>query len=65
VTSPLEVLAIRRLDKPGRVPAFVDVRLGGVTIKGCKVVQQPGQGAWLGMPSVRTDRAWQNVVELF
>jgi DNA-binding cell septation regulator SpoVG len=40
------------------------LRLGGVTIKGAKVIQQAGQKAWVAMPSVKTDGAWQNVVEL-
>jgi DNA-binding cell septation regulator SpoVG len=62
--SAIEVLAIRRLDGTTTVKAFVDLRLGGVTLKGCKIVQQDGQKAWLAMPSVKTERAWQNVVEL-
>ena len=62
--SALEVIAIRRLDGKSTVKAFVDLRLGGVTIKGAKIIQQDGRAAWLGMPAVKTERAWQNVVEL-
>jgi DNA-binding cell septation regulator SpoVG len=64
MSAAIEVLAIRRLDGKGSVKAFVDLRLGGVTIMGAKIVQQPDQRAWLAMPSVKTERAWQNVVEL-
>jgi DNA-binding cell septation regulator SpoVG len=64
MTAAIEVLAIRKLDGKSTVKAFVDLRLGGVTIKGAKIVQQDGQRAWLAMPSVKTERAWQNVVEL-
>jgi DNA-binding cell septation regulator SpoVG len=64
MTAPIEVLAIRKLDGSTTVKAFVDLRLGGVTLKGCKIVQQEGQKAWLAMPSIKTERAWQNVVEL-
>lgn len=38
----------------GNVKAFCSVRIGGVVIKECKIVQQPGQTAWLSMP----DRQW-------
>ena len=64
MTAPIEVLAIRKLDGASSVKAFVDIRLGGVTLKGCKVVQQEGQKAWLATPSVKTNHGWQNVVEL-
>ena len=65
MTAPIEVLAIRRLDRPGTVKAFVDLKLGGVTIKGAKIVQQDGQAAWLAMPSTKTERGnWLSVVEL-
>ena len=46
------------------VKAFVDIQLGGVTIKGCKIVQQNGQRAWLATPSIKLEHGYQNVVEL-
>jgi hypothetical protein len=46
------------------VKAFVDVQLGGVKIMGAKIVQQPDKRAWVAMPSVKSERAWNNVVEL-
>jgi DNA-binding cell septation regulator SpoVG len=64
VSAPIEVLALRRLDGKNTVKAFCDVRIGGVTLKGCKIVQQDGQKAWLAMPSVKTTHGWQNVAEL-
>ncbi len=64
MTAAIEVLAIRHLDGKSAVKAFVDLRLGGVVIKGAKIVQQAGQQPWLAMPAVKTDRAWLNVVEL-
>ena len=60
----IEVLAIRRLDGKSSVKAFCDVRLGGVVLKGCKVIQQDGQRPWLALPSIKTEHGWQNVVEL-
>jgi DNA-binding cell septation regulator SpoVG len=60
----IEVLAIRRLDGRSTVKAFVDVRIGGIILKGCKIVEQNGQKPWLATPSVKTGHGWQNVVEL-
>jgi DNA-binding cell septation regulator SpoVG len=64
VTAPITILAIRKLAGNSTVKAFVDLQIGGVTIKGAKIVQQDGQKAWLAMPSIKTERDWQNVVEL-
>jgi DNA-binding cell septation regulator SpoVG len=65
MSAGIEVLAIRRLDGQSSVKAFVDLRLGGVTIKGAKIVQQAGQKTvWLAIPSIKTERAWLNVIEL-
>jgi DNA-binding cell septation regulator SpoVG len=64
MSAPIEVLAIRRLDGKSNVKAFVDLRLGGITLKGCKIVQQDGQKAWLAMPAVKSDHGWNNVIEL-
>jgi DNA-binding cell septation regulator SpoVG len=64
MAAAIEVIAIRRLDGKSTVKAFIDVKIGGITLKGCKIVQQPEQRAWLAMPSVKTDHGWQNVVEI-
>jgi hypothetical protein len=64
MSAGIEVLAIRRPGGQSSVKAFVDIRLGGVTIKGAKIVQQDGQKPWLAMPAIKTERAWLNVVEL-
>jgi hypothetical protein len=62
--APIGVLAIRSLKGSGTVEAFVDLLLGGVSLKGCKTVQQDGPRAWLAIPSVKLERGWQNVVEI-
>ena len=62
--SAISVLAIRKLDGNSAVKAFVDVQLGGVTLRGCKIVQQTGARPWVALPSVKNDRGWQNVVEV-
>ena len=65
----VELLDVRPVAGADNVKAFVTVRIGGVTIHGAKVVQQPGQAAWLAMPDRSyTDaggkRKWSAVVEL-
>lgn len=62
--APIEVLAIRRLDGKSAVKAFVDVRVGGLVLKGGKIVCQEGQRPWYATPSVKTDHGWQQVVEI-
>jgi DNA-binding cell septation regulator SpoVG len=64
MSAAIEVLAIRALDGKSNVKAFVDIKLGAITNRGCKIVQQPDRKAWLAMPSIKTDRAWNNVVEI-
>jgi hypothetical protein len=56
VTAAIEVLAIRPLDGKGTVKAFVDVRLGGVTIKGRKIVSSRASAP--GASAVSTSRSW-------
>jgi hypothetical protein len=49
IQTPTEVLKIAPTTA-GTVKAFVYIRVGAVTIKGAKIMQQPGQAAWLAMP---------------
>jgi DNA-binding cell septation regulator SpoVG len=64
MSAAIQVLAMRALDGTSTVKAFCDIRLGGVTLKGCKIVQQDAQKAWVATPSVKRDRRWNNVVEI-
>lgn len=69
--SDIELLDLRPVTSGGNVRAFVSIRLGGVTIHTCKIVQQPGQTAWLAMPdrpytdaSGKQKQNWTAIVEL-
>lgn len=64
MSAAIEVVAIRKYDGTGSLKAFVDIRLGGITLKGCKIVQQDDKAAWVAMPSTKTEHGWQNVVEV-
>ena len=49
-TAKLSVSAIHPVSS-GNVKAFVSVKIGdALTIHGCKVVQQPGQRAYVALP---------------
>ena len=47
MTAPIEILAIRRPD--GGVKPFVEVRFGCIVIHDRRVIQQPGQKAWVAL----------------
>ena len=46
----VEVVSIKPLAVTGPLRAFASVRLGGVIIHDCRIVQQPGQKAWVSLP---------------
>jgi DNA-binding cell septation regulator SpoVG len=69
--TPIEVLELRRLAGDRNLKAFAKVRLGAVVIHGIKVVQQPGQKAWIALPQTPgrqkadgTGAGWFPVVEI-
>jgi DNA-binding cell septation regulator SpoVG len=64
MSAAVTVLAIRHLDGKSSVKAFIDLQVGGLVLKGCKVVQQDGQKAWLAMPATKLTHGWANVVEI-
>jgi hypothetical protein len=64
MSAPISVEALRPVADKGSVKAFVDLRIGGITIKGTKIIRQDGQRPWLGMPGIKLDHGWQNIVEL-
>lgn len=51
----IEVLELR-LSHTGNVKAFCRVRIGALVLSGFKVVQQPGQRAWVSIPQLRDDK---------
>jgi DNA-binding cell septation regulator SpoVG len=47
----VEVLDITPSTNAGNIRAFVSIKIGEVTIHGCKVVHQDGQRPWVALPS--------------
>jgi DNA-binding cell septation regulator SpoVG len=69
--KPVEVLEVRRLSGDGNLRAFAKVRIGCLVIHGCRVIQQPGQRAWVALPQVParakadgSGAGWYPVVEV-
>ena len=43
------------VNKDGSLRAFVDLAINKIEVKGCRIIQQDGQQAWLSMPQT----SWQ------
>lgn len=54
-TKNIEVLELS-VSHAGNVKAFCRVRVGALVLSGFKVVQQPGQRAWVSIPQLRDDK---------
>jgi DNA-binding cell septation regulator SpoVG len=46
----IEVLSIKPLANEGPLRAFASVRLGGVLIHDCRIIQQSGRHPWVSLP---------------
>jgi DNA-binding cell septation regulator SpoVG len=67
--SVVEVVALKPLNNKGNLRAFASVRLGGVVINNCRIIQQLGQRAWVSLPQQEYttragERRYAPVVEL-
>lgn len=57
--AAIEVLELKSVSSPraSSVKAIVALRVGAVTINGCRIIHQPGAEPWLALPTVPwTDR---------
>jgi DNA-binding cell septation regulator SpoVG len=68
IARKIEVIAISPLANAGNLKAVVSVRLGGVIIHDCKIIQQPNQHAWVSLPQREYqqdgERKYKAVVEM-
>lgn len=69
LSQKIEVIKINPVNGGGNLRAFVDIRLtDGTVIRGLRIVQQPGQKAWVSPPQRdwkddEGKRKWAPVVE--
>lgn len=63
----IEIVKWKRLSSGGALKAFASVRLGAMTLHDFRVIQQPGQEAWVSPPqkevTVKGERKWYPLVE--
>ena len=63
--TPMEVLSIHAVAGAGNLRGLVTVRLGALVIHGWRVVQQPGQRAYVSVPQQQNrDGRWFPLVEV-
>jgi len=64
----IEIVALKPLTNKGNLKAFASIRLGGVIIHDCRILQQPNQRPWVSLPQREFERDGQKkysaVVEL-
>ncbi len=60
--SRIEVLELHPVNQ-GSIRAYVRIKVGAFAISGCKVIQQPGQRAWVKLPDQQSlDGRWFPIV---
>ena len=56
---PVTVIKVTPVPTPGNLRALVDISIGPLLIHSCRIVQQPGQAAWVSMPQTQSaDGRW-------
>jgi len=64
-THPVHVIECRPISGAGNLKAMATVQIGtSIVIRGVRVVQQPGQRAWVSMPAQKNGEKWFTVVEI-
>ena len=51
----VSVVRLTPTPRAGNLRALATVKIGPLVIHGCRVVQQPGQSAWVSMPTRQDD----------
>ena len=71
MAAAISVVAIRHVRGNGTLKALVDVQIGCLLIRGCRILQQPDREPWLALPQVPLrvkasgeGAGWQTVVEI-
>lgn len=63
--SAIEVLDVRRVENGGNLKALATVKTGCLKTHGWRVIQQPGQRAWVSVPQEQDRNGrWHNRLEV-
>lgn len=61
--SKITVLSVRAVDGAGNLRAFAEIQLGEtLIISGCRIVQQPGQRAYVAFPQNERGGKYYSIV---
>ncbi|HOT82895.1 MAG TPA: hypothetical protein PLQ12_06305 [Candidatus Defluviicoccus seviourii] len=60
----VRVIDVKAVEGCGNLRAYATVAVGPLLIHGCRVVQQPGQRAWVSLPQTKSGERWFAVVEV-
>lgn len=63
-TSQISVVGIRPQRNMGNLRAFVEVKIGEITIADCRIIQQPGQRAYVSGPQKQVDGRYLPLVKM-
>ena len=70
MTADIEVVELREIER-GSLKAVAKVRLGPLLVHGVRIIQQPGNDPWIGLPQApsrcRADDSgsgWSRIVEI-
>jgi len=64
-TTDIKIVRMERLARGSNLKAFVDVKIGEITIIDCRVIQQPGQKAYLSGPQKPIEGGrWAPIVKM-
>lgn len=65
MNNEIKVVSMRRQSPCGNLRAFVEVRVGDITIADCRIIQQPGQKAHLSGPQKQIEGGrWVPLVKM-
>lgn len=63
----IEVIKIKSIEK-GNFRGFADVQVGEIEIRGFRIIQQPGQDAWVSVPQTEyikdDEKRYYNIIVL-
>jgi DNA-binding cell septation regulator SpoVG len=58
----IEVVRITPIKTEGNLKAFAVVRVDGFEVHSCRIVQQPGQKAFMSWPHTRSKDSWYPIL---
>jgi DNA-binding cell septation regulator SpoVG len=64
MTAAIQVVKVKSLKDSGNLKAFASLRIGALVVHRVRIVQQPGQKAWISMPQFKVGEKYYPIVEI-